>query len=154
MAGAYATFASNGWHSKPTIILRVTDSRGNVLLDNTPEPQLVLDPWATASLTSILQGVITGGTGRAANIGRPAAGKTGTTDSERNVWFVGYVPQLATAVWIGDDANRAMGRGVTGGGHAAPIWRNFMKQAMQNEPVKQFPAASKFPRPKAKSGRR
>ncbi|HAC63261.1 MAG TPA: penicillin-binding protein, partial [Cyanothece sp. UBA12306] len=61
MAGAYATFASNGWHSKPTIILRVTDSRGNVLLDNTPEPQLVLDPWAAASLTSVLQGVITSG---------------------------------------------------------------------------------------------
>ncbi|HAC63262.1 MAG TPA: penicillin-binding protein, partial [Cyanothece sp. UBA12306] len=92
----------------------------------------------------------TSGTGRAANIGRPAAGKTGTTDSERNVWFVGYVPQLATAVWVGDDANRALGKGVTGGGDAAPIWRDFMKQAMQNQPVKQFHAASKFPRPKAK----
>lgn len=148
MAGAYATFASNGWYSKPTAIVRITDSLGNVLLDNTPEPQLVLDPWATANLTTVLQGVITSGTGRAANIDRPAAGKTGTTDSERNVWFVGYVPQLATAVWIGDDANRALGRGVTGGGNAAPIWRDFMKQAMVNEPVKYFPAASKFPRPK------
>ncbi|YAI81509.1 MAG: transglycosylase domain-containing protein [cyanobacterium endosymbiont of Rhopalodia sterrenbergii] len=148
MAGAYATFASNGWYSKPTAIVRITDSLGNVLLDNTPEPQLVLDPWATANLTTVLQGVITSGTGRAANINRPAAGKTGTTDSERNVWFVGYVPQLATAVWVGDDANRALGRGVTGGGNAAPIWRDFMKQAMVNEPVKYFPAASEFPRPK------
>ncbi|ACK64323.1 penicillin-binding protein, 1A family [Rippkaea orientalis PCC 8801] len=150
MAAAYATFASNGWHSEPTIILRVTDSRGNVLLDNTPKPQLVLDPWSAASTTSVLQGVITSGTGRAANIGRPAAGKTGTTDSERDVWFVGYVPQLATAVWIGDDANRVLGRGVTGGGNAAPIWRNFMQQALKSEPVKHFPAASKYPRPKAK----
>jgi penicillin-binding protein 1A len=148
MAGAYATFASNGWHSKPTAIVRITDSLGNVLLDNTPEPQLVLDPWATANLTAVLQGVITSGTGRAANIDRPAAGKTGTTDSERNVWFVGYVPQLATAVWVGDDANRALGRGVTGGGNAAPIWQDFMKQAVVNEPVKYFPAASEFPRPK------
>ncbi|MEA5511874.1 penicillin-binding protein 1A [Crocosphaera sp. UHCC 0190] len=150
MANAYATFASNGWYADPTIILQVTDSRGNILLDNTPKPQLVLDPWATASLTSVLQGVISGGTGRAANLGRPAAGKTGTTDNERNVWFVGYVPQLATAVWIGDDTNRALGKGVTGGGNAAPIWREFMQEALKGEPVKQFPAASKFPRPKAK----
>lgn len=150
MAGGYATFASNGWHSEPTIIARITDSRGNVLLDNTPKPQLVLDPWATASLTSVLKGVIAGGTGTAANIGRPAAGKTGTTDNERNVWFAGYVPQLATAVWIGDDANRPLGKGVTGGGFAAPIWRNFMLQALKNEPVMDFPAASNFPRPKAK----
>ncbi|MGC1246233.1 MAG: PBP1A family penicillin-binding protein, partial [Spirulinaceae cyanobacterium] len=85
MAGAYATFASNGWHSDPTIIFRVTDSSGTVLLDNTPEPKLILDPWATASLTSILTGVISGGTGTKAQIGRPAAGKTGTTSSERDV---------------------------------------------------------------------
>ncbi|WP_013323137.1 transglycosylase domain-containing protein [Gloeothece verrucosa] len=150
MAGAYATFASNGWQSNTTIIARITDSRGNVLLDNTPKPQLVLDPWAAASLTSVLKGVIAGGTGTAANIGRPAAGKTGTTDNERNVWFVGYVPQLATAVWIGDDANRPLGKGVTGGGFAAPIWKNFMLQALNNEPVMDFPAASNFPRPKAK----
>jgi len=150
MAGAYATFASNGWHSDPTIILRITDSRGNVLLDNTPDPKLVLDPWATASLTSMLTGVISSGTATAAQIGRPAAGKTGTTDNERNVWFVGYVPQLATAVWIGDDANRRLGTGITGGSYAAPIWRDFMLQALKNEPVKYFPAASKFPKPSAK----
>ena len=101
-------------------------------------------------MTSILEGVIQRGTGRAANIGRPAAGKTGTTDNERNVWFVGYVPQLATAVWVGDDANRALGKGITGGGHAAPIWRSFMKEALKNEPVKNFHGASKFSRPQAK----
>jgi len=150
MANAYATFASNGWYSEPTIIVRITDSRGNVLRDNTPKPQLVLDPWSTASLTTVLRGVITSGTGRAADIGRPAAGKTGTTDNERNVWFVGYVPQLSTAVWIGDDANRPLGARTTGGGHAAPIWRSFMSEALKNQPVLQFHAASKFPRPKVK----
>lgn len=150
MASAYGTFASNGWYSEPTIIARVTDSQGNVLLDNTPRPKLILDPWATASLNSVLQGVINGGTGTAANLGRPTAGKTGTTDSERNVWFVGYVPQLSTALWIGDDANRSLGKGITGGGYAAPIWRKFMSQAIKNEPVKYFPAASKFPRPSSK----
>ena len=148
MAGAYATFASNGWHSEPTVIARVTDSRGNVLLDNTPKPQLILDQWATASLTSVLKGVVAGGTGKKANFGRPAAGKTGTTSSERDVWFVGYVPQLSVAVWIGNDNNRPLGRGITGGGYAAPIWRSFMRQAMRGQSVKYFPAASKFRRPR------
>ena len=147
MAGAYATFASNGWHSDPTIIFRVTDSSGTVLLDNTPEPKLILDPWATASLTSVLTGVISGGTGTKAQIGRPAAGKTGTTSSERDVWFVGYVPQLSVAVWIGNDNYRPMGGGVTGGGQAAPVWRRFMSEALKNEPVMNFPSPSKFPRP-------
>lgn len=147
MAGAYATFANNGWYSDTTIIVRVTDSTGNVLLDNTPKPRLVLDPWATASLTSVLQDVINGGTGKNAQIGRPAAGKTGTTSSERDIWFVGYVPQLAAAVWIGNDNNRTIGGGATGGEYAAPIWRNFMLKALKNEPVQNFPSPSKFNRP-------
>lgn len=149
MAGAYATFANNGWRSETTMILQVTDSKGKMILDNTPKPTLVLDEWATASLTSVLKGVIDSGTATTARIGRPAAGKTGTTTSERDVWFVGYVPQLSTAVWIGnDDYFKTLGRGVTGGGYAAPIWREFMVQALKGEPVKHFPAASKFPRPK------
>ncbi|NCO74809.1 MAG: penicillin-binding protein [Cyanobacteria bacterium] len=149
MAKAYATFANNGWQSETTMIMQVSDSLGNVMLDNTPKPQLVLNEWATASLTSSLQNVINGGTAANANIGRPAAGKTGTTSGERDVWFVGYVPQLSTAVWIGnDDFNRSLGRGVTGGGYAAPIWRDFMNTALKNEPVKYFPSASQFTKPK------
>lgn len=149
MAGAYATFANNGWQSDTTMIVQVVDSSGNLLLDNTPKPKLVLNEWATASLTNVLQGVIKGGTASSADIGRPAAGKTGTTSSEKDVWFVGYVPQLSTAVWIGnDDFNRSLGRGVTGGGYAAPIWKQFMQTALKNEPVKYFPAVSTFSRPK------
>ncbi len=148
MANAYATFANNGLHSKATTIVRVTDSSGNILLENLPEPQQVLDPWATASLTTVLKGVIEGGTGTAAQLGRPAAGKTGTTDGERDVWFVGFVPQLSTAVWIGNDDNARLGGGITGGGFAAPIWKDFMTKALTGEPVQYFPAASKFPRPK------
>ncbi|MGF1591584.1 MAG: transglycosylase domain-containing protein [Pleurocapsa sp.] len=148
MAGSFATFANNGWQSKTTAILQVTDSKGNILLDNTPNPQQVLDPWATASLNTMLKGVLEpGGTGSKANIGRPAAGKTGTTSSERDVWFVGYVPQLATAVWIGNDNYQSMGKGITGGDFAAPVWRSFMLKALQNEPVKYFPAASQFTPP-------
>ncbi len=150
MAEAYATFASNGWKSDTTMILQITDNAGNTLVDNTPKPKLVLNEWATASLTTVLQNVIQpGGTATTANIGRPAAGKTGTTSGERDVWFVGYVPQLSVAVWIGnDDFRQTLGRGVTGGSTAAPIWRQFMNMALKDEPVLQFPAASQFERPK------
>jgi penicillin-binding protein 1A len=147
LAGAYATFANYGWHSDPTLIMQVTDSNGNVILDNTPKPQLVLDPWASAALTDTLRGVISQGTATNAQIGRPAAGKTGTTDSQRDVWFVGYVPQLATAVWIGNDDYRPLGTGATGGGYAAPVWRSFMIQALQDQPVEDFRSPDEFIRP-------
>lgn len=147
MAGAYATFASYGWHSDPTFIVQVTDSSGNILLDNTPEPKPILDAWAAASINSVLQGVITHGTGTAAQIGRPAAGKTGTTSSERDIWFVGYVPQLATAIWVGNDDYRPLGQGATGGGMVAPVWRDFMLQALKGVPVEQFKPPSSFPKP-------
>ena len=147
MAGAFATFASNGWQSETTTILRVTDSDGNILLDNTPQPTLVLDSWATAQINSALQSVVSGGTGKEAALGRPAAGKTGTTSSERDVWFVGYVPQLAASVWIGKDDFTPLGQGVTGGTYAAPIWRSFMQEALKNEPVESFLPPAKFKRP-------
>ena len=147
MAGAYATFASNGWHADTTFIVQVSDSSGNVVLDNTPRPQLVLDPWATASLTDVLQGVVARGTGKAAQIGRPVAGKTGTTDSQRDVWFVGYVPQLATAVWVGNDNYAPLRAGATGGTYAAPVWRDFMQAALVNVPVEAFKRPSDFVKP-------
>ncbi|MCT7986242.1 penicillin-binding protein 1A [Laspinema sp. A4] len=147
MAGAFATFASNGWHSDPTFIVQVTDSTGNILLDNTPKPKLVLDPWSVAALTNVLQGVISQGTGTGARLGRPAAGKTGTTSSQRDIWFVGYVPQLSAAVWVGNDDNRPLATGATGGGFVAPIWRDFMHQAMQGTPVEDFPSPGEFDPP-------
>lgn len=147
MAGAYATFASGGWHSETTTIAQVTDSKGNVLLDNTPRPQLVLDPWAVAALNSTLQDVINRGTGTAARLDRPAAGKTGTTSSERDIWFVGYVPQLAVAVWVGNDDYSPLGTGATGGGYVAPVWRSFMYRALEGVPVESFKPMSNFVRP-------
>jgi penicillin-binding protein 1A len=147
MAGAFATFANNGWHSDTTFIVQVTDSSGNVLLDNTPKPKLVLNSWAAASVNSTLQGVITSGTARAAQLGRPAAGKTGTTSSERDIWFVGYVPQLSVAVWMGNDNYRPMSYGATGGTIVAPVWRDFMSQALEGVPAENFKPASSFERP-------
>jgi penicillin-binding protein 1A len=149
ITSAYATFANNGWQSDTTAILQVTDNSGHLLLDNTPQPKLVLDPWASASLNSALQSVITGGTGVAAAIGRPAAGKTGTTSDERDIWFVGYVPQLAAAVWAGNDDYKPIGKGATGGGAIAPIWGDFMYAALKGVPVQNFTSASKFERPRS-----
>ena len=151
MASAYATFANYGWQSPTSIIARITDSSGNVLLDNTPKPKLVLNSWAAASTINIMQSVIApGGTGTKAAIGRPAAGKTGTTSSEKDIWFVGTVPQLTTAVWVGRDDNRTLARGATGGTHVAPIWRDFMVQALKGIPSQSFKSPSQFKRPKAK----
>lgn len=147
MASAYATFANNGWQSPTTAILQVTDRSGNVLIDNTPQPKLVLNQWAAASVNSTLQTVVQSGTGVAAQIGRPAAGKTGTTSSERDVWFVGYVPQLSVAIWAGNDNYARIGAGATGGGWMAPVWREFMSEVLKDTPIQYFEPPSKFPKP-------
>jgi penicillin-binding protein 1A len=149
MASAYATFANYGWQSPATVIVRVTDSSGNVLLDNTPKPQQVLDPWASAATIDVMKSVISNGTGKNAAINRQAAGKTGTTSSEKDIWFVGTVPQLTTAVWVGRDDNKSLARGATGGVMVAPIWRDFMLKALKNTPEENFKSPSQFPRPKS-----
>ncbi|MDP5339758.1 MAG: penicillin-binding protein [Nodularia sp. (in: cyanobacteria)] len=148
LASAYATFANYGWQSPATVIARVTDSSGNILLDNTPKPQLILDPWASAATIDVMRSVVTSGTGRGADIGRPSAGKTGTTSSEIDIWYVGTVPQLTTAVWVGRDDNRPLSRGATGGGMVAPIWKDFMQQALKGVPSENFKPLSAFQRPK------
>lgn len=81
-----------------------------------------------------MQGVITQGTATSAQMDRPAAGKTGTTSSQRDIWFVGYVPQLSVAVWAGHDNNMPLSYGATGGGFVAPVWRDFMRQYLADEP--------------------
>jgi len=141
VAGAYAVFASGGYKSKTTLVARVTDSNGNLVLDNTPKPELILDPVAVAELTDVLQTAVTNGTGTEAILsdGRPVAGKTGTTSDFRDAWFVGYVPQLSVAIWIGNDDYSQMAYGVTGGVYVAPIWRKFMERALAGTPIEQFP---------------
>ncbi|MBD2560167.1 MULTISPECIES: transglycosylase domain-containing protein [Nostoc] len=148
MASAYATFANYGWQSPPTLIARVTDSSGNVLLDNTPKPRLVLDPWASATILDVMQTAVKQGTGRGAIIDRPVAGKTGTTSSEKDIWFIGSVPQLTTAIWVGRDNNTQLVRGATGGGMVTPIWRDFMLKALKGVPIENFKTPSNFSRPK------
>jgi penicillin-binding protein 1A len=147
MATAYATLANNGWHSDPTLIVQATDSKGGMVLDNRPKLRLVLDPWAAAATNEIMQGVVNNGTATSAQIGRPVAGKTGTTSSEKDIWFVGSVPQLSAAVWVGNDDNTPLGSGATGGTVVAPIWRDFMSQAVRDLPVESFRPSSDFQKP-------
>ncbi len=140
MAASYAAFANGGLRVEPTLIMQVVDRRGRVLRSAEPDLERTLDPWAVAHLNQILVGVTTSGTGTAALMsdGRPVAGKTGTTSDFRDAWFVGYVPQLSAAVWIGNDDNSPMAWGTTGGGMVAGIWRQFMEMALAGEPVETF----------------
>ena len=146
VAGAYAVFASGGYKSKTTLIARVTDRNGNLVLDNTPKPELILDPIAVSYLTDALRGVVTNGTATEAQLseGRPVAGKTGTTSDFRDAWFVGYVPQLSVAIWIGNDDYSPMANGVTGGVYVTPIWRKFMERALAGQPIEQFPVPAEI----------
>jgi penicillin-binding protein 1A len=133
MATAYATLANGGLRVQPFAILKVTDARGRVLEERRPRRQVGVAADVAYVMTDILKGVITHGTGTAARIGKPAAGKTGTTDDYRNAWFIGYTPHLSAAVWVGNDDNTPMNR-VVGGMVPAEIWSAFMKIATANDP--------------------
>ncbi len=148
MATAYATFANSGQYAKPIAITKVTDPSGEIIKENKVRMVPSMDPVTAYLVTDALSGVIRSGTGRAANIGRPAAGKTGTTDNNADAWFCGYTPDLAAAVWVGyKDSRRPMvnvhGITVQGGTFPAQIWRKFMIPALAETPAKRFPRPTK-----------
>jgi penicillin-binding protein 1A len=133
MASAYGVLANGGIRIEPTAIKMIIDTQGNVIEDHRwPQAEEVLPESTAFTMTEILRTVIDGGTGTAASIGREAAGKTGTTDEFRDAWFVGYVPQLACAVWAGNDDYTQMNH-VYGGDLPAPIWGNFMKKSLAKQ---------------------
>ena len=143
MASAYATLASGGRAAVPFGISEVKDSKGTVLFSAKPKRKDALDPAVAYLTTDILKGVISKGTGSAAAIGRPAAGKTGTTQEYRDAWFVGYTPQLSTAVWMGypegaKEMKSVHGKQVTGGSFPAKIWASFMREALKGMPELKF----------------
>lgn len=143
MASAYGSFANEGLHAKPIAITKITDASGKILLENTPKAEAAIDPVNAYLVTDILMDVINYGTARRANIGRPAAGKTGTTENNSDAWFVGYTPDLAAAVWVGYPQSRqpmtnVHGITVFGGTFPAEIWQKFMLQALANVPVSNF----------------
>ncbi len=132
MAGAYSAFANHGIYTKPTAIIKVIDRKGKVIYEHTPETKQVLSERTATLLTGMLQDAMNKGTGKAAVIKRPAAGKTGTTDNYQDAWFAGYTPDLVTVVWMGCDDNDAM-PGITGGTTPAVIWKAFMSSALTGD---------------------
>jgi penicillin-binding protein 1A len=156
MARAFSTFADNGarvdgsaFGNRPRAIARIRNARAALIDDNRPLRRQVIDPNQDALLTSILQGVVQSGTGkRAALPDRPSAGKTGTTENFGDAWFVGYTPQIATAVWVGYPnklvpmLTQFHGESVAGGTFPALIWRAFMQSALAGTQPESFPSYS------------
>ena len=145
MTDVYATFASGGIHHAPQAFESVRGPTGHLIAKLSTSGKRVLGPNVAAQLTYALQGVIQHGTGTAANIGRPAAGKTGTAENFQDAWFCGYVPQLATCVWVGYPRGEIPLQNVEGlaqvfgGSLPAEIWHDFMGPAVANLPVQNFP---------------
>ncbi len=137
LAGAYGVLANGGVRVEPTSILRVVDRVGKVLEQHQPQAKAVINERSAYILTDMMRGVITRGTGGGANIGRPAAGKTGTTSDYKDAWFVGFTPDLVTAVWMGFDTPEYL-NGITGGDIPATIWHDFMTAAVAKLPAKDF----------------
>jgi len=145
MASAYGTLATGGTHFPTTVVTKVIDRDGQTVFESAPQGTQVLKPDVARAITDILSGVITQGTGTRANIGRPAAGKTGTSQLNRDLWFVGYTPQLVTAVWVGYPTERTVeidGSLGYGGTVAAPIWASFMERALNGRAGNDFPKAN------------
>ena len=147
VASAYATFAAQGIYSKPYLIASVTGPNKGVLFEGESQTQEVFSKDVMADLTYALKGTVTGGTGAAAlKLGRPAAGKTGTSQSNASAWFSAYTPQLAASVALfRDSASESLNgigglTSVTGGTFPARIWTAFMKGALKGEPIMSFPA--------------
>jgi penicillin-binding protein 1A len=151
MAGAFSTLANEGTRRPLRFIDRVENSRGKVLFEEGTDGEHVLDNEVARTVTSMLTEVVNDGTGTRAAIGRPVAGKTGTNQSYRDAWFVGYTPQLTASVWIGNaDAQIPItidGIRVTGGSFPAMIWHDFMAFAHEGMPIMTFtpPDESRWP---------
>jgi len=179
MVTAYSMFANGGKRVKPTLIDRIQDRYGHTIFKhdqrecrgcdaadgwkNQPEPSLVdrreqvLDSMTAYQITSMMEGVVQSGTATVLReVGKPIAGKTGTTNDEKDAWFIGFSPDLVVGVYIGYDKPRNLGRGGTGGHLAAPVVKDFMKLALADKPAVPFkvPAGIKLIRVDAKSGMR
>ncbi len=142
LTAAYTVFANKGLLTPQYFINKVTDAEGTVLQETQPQvPIPVISPETAYVITNLMQSVVASGTGhRASIIGRPVAGKTGTTNDAKDAWFIGYIPQLVTGVWVGYDQERSLGAGGSGGQAAAPIWGDFMQKAVIQLPSEDFEA--------------
>lgn len=142
LTSAYGSFATQGLHVEPHGITRILNRQGKVIWTDNFKPKRALDKDSTAIMIWMLRNVVNQGTGTAAQLSdRPVAGKTGTTDDARDLWFIGFIPQLVTGVWLGNDDNKP-----TSGGSstAAYTWREFMEKATEGMPVEKFPERPKL----------
>jgi penicillin-binding protein 1A len=154
MAAGFSVFANRGVRQEATPVIRIFDDEDRVVEDNTNRPGRDVLPEAVAdTVTDVLTGVVAGGTGKAADIGRPVAGKTGTAEDFRAAWFVGYTPQLSTSVWMGySDSPRPLlgikGVGsVSGGTLPAATWADYMRAALEGQPALAFAEPGPLPVP-------
>jgi penicillin-binding protein 1A len=154
MTTAYSVFANGGKRIEPTLIDRIQDRYGRTVYrhdrrdcpgcqatawENQPEPEIfddrdeVINPYTAYQITSMLEGVVERGTGKVLQaVGKPVAGKTGTSNDVRDSWFIGFTPDLAVGVYVGYDTPKPMGRDATGGQLAAPIVAEFMRQSLRH----------------------
>lgn len=142
LTSAYAHLANNGIIVYPYGITRIETASGDlVYVRQSTASSIALQPDVVGQMNELLLSVVENGTGKAATIGRPVAGKTGTTSDYRDAWFIGYAPQLVTGVWVGNDDNTPMKK-VTGGMLPASIWHDFMKAALENNQAESIPTSS------------
>jgi penicillin-binding protein 1A len=149
MAGAFSVFANLGIKHDPFFFWRVEDAFGRVLFERIVQNKTVLDPALAFQVVDMMKAVVDTGSGqsvRKMGFQGPAAGKTGTTDHYKDAWFTGFTPSLCVSVWTGFDKNKPLkrppGGGITGGMAAAPIWADFMTNAMKGEPEREFSVPS------------
>jgi penicillin-binding protein 1A len=153
MAVAFSTIANGGFRTTPFAVERITDSTGAVVYQRKYDPgEKVLDDDVIAEIVPVMEGVVTGGTGRLSKLAdRASAGKTGTTSDFRDAWFCGFVPQMTTIVWFGNDNNsplrvmvggRPVGAGIAGGAIPAPVWKAYMEKALKGVAPEEFQFAA------------
>jgi len=139
LTSAYAVFANQGVRVEPTLIISVSDHNGQVLEHRELAPQQVVSKETAYVVTNMMEDVIQRGTARRAkSLGRPIAGKTGTTNEFTDAWFIGFAPNLVAGVWVGFDDNRPLGDREAGGSAALPIWMTFMQESLSGYPVTPF----------------
>ena len=138
MCSAYAALENDGVYRKPSCILKVEDSCGNIVMEYEPEEKQVYESSAARAMTDILKGVMTNGTASGQGLSsQPSAGKTGTTNENKDGWFAGYTPYYTTSIWVGYDSPRWL-RGLTGSAYPAQIWHNFMEEIHKDLPTRAF----------------
>ena len=155
IAKAYSVFANLGYLVEPVFITRIEDRYGKVIEKTASDRKRVISNSTAYIITNMLESVVKYGTGRSVKVlGRPAAGKTGTTNNLQDAWFVGYTPRYITGAWVGFDDGKSLGKGETGSKAASPIWLGFMQKILAGQPVRilQVPEGVVFTKIDAETG--